>query len=465
MAIFGTILSALSLANEVKKSGVGSELKKRSDNAANNNFSSIAAKASEGILQFPVIISDNVDYDTAVTVTKALERSYSSFIQTIISMNTMTDDLNATGVSSYLNRIHDNSLSNVIDSDSSGDDVTINGFKKAIENSVSYEFEKDGVTFTCEAYFPEKPIMSEMLKKELGYYLEGLCLNKLNDKYQPVKLENASFAIPMFEAKGMNYNKIKSELKQTKKELDDARNANKNLTNKLHEEKMKYEVKKASNVELLPNDVRKANELQPTFIRVSIKRSVRDIHEFTEYNFIIGIKATLHLARSSEYITNLVDACEYKGNLFRFIKWSSGEISFLKDYVLRMDEFSKEAKGRVTNQSHWWEALKRRGREAKISKVKTNRLLPNASFVFTTEEVEYIKANFGYDLLNVSVAKRLMKEYFLLGYVVLDMANEVANILYDGQKNFQMMTFKNMEREGANAERQFKEILRATRRM
>ena len=130
-----------------------------------------------------------------------------------------------------------------------------------------------------------------------------------------------------------------------------------------------------------------------------------------------------------------------------------------------MDEFSKEISGTVTNQSHWWEALKRRSREAKMSKVKTNRLLPNATFVFTMDEAEFIKANFGYDLLNKTVAKRLMKEYFLLGYVVLDMPNEVAHILYDGQKDFQLMTFKNMEREGANAERQFKEILRATKRM
>ena len=65
----------------------------------------------------------------------------------------------------------------------------------------------------------------------------------------------------------------------------------------------------------------------------------------------------------------------------------------------------------------------------------------------------------------MTIAQRLMKEYFLLGYVVLDPANEIAHILYDGQKNFQVMTFKNMEREGANVERQFKDILRATKKM
>ena len=104
-------------------------------------------------------------------------------------------------------------------------------------------------------------------------------------------------------------------------------------------------------------------------------------------------------------------------------------------------------------------------RDAKMSKVKTNRLLPNASFVFTVDEVEYIKANFGYDLLSSKMAKQLMKEYFLLGYVVLDMANEVAHIMYDGQKDFQLMTFRNLERESVNAERQFKDALKAMRQM
>ena len=471
MAIFSTILTALNLAKEVKDSGVGGRIASAKKNISDNNFSSIASKASEGILQFPVIITDSVDYNTAVMVTKALERSYAAFIQTIISMNSNLGDMRTDNISGYLGKLHDNSLSGVIDSDGSGDEATISGFQTALgikkESSVKFDIddpENTNVTFTCEVFVPDKAIMTNTLKEELKFYLEGFCLDKLNDKHKPVSLENASYMVPMFEAKGgRNKNKNKKDMAYQKLENENKELAKQNaeLTAKLASE---Y-TRDAKDVNLLSSDVKKANELQPTFIKVNIRRSDKEARTMDEYNFIIGIKATLHMAKSTEYITNLVSACEYKGNLFRFIKWSSGEISFLKDFVLRMDEFSKETTGRVTNKSHWWEALKRRAREAKISKVKTNRLLPNATFVFTTEEVEYIKANFGYDLLNISVAKRLMQEYFLLGYVVLDVANELASILYDGQKNFQLMTFKNMERENASAERQFKEILRATRRM
>ena len=477
MAFFSTLITALGTVSKAVRNPDAAidnaldALDSAEDNVRNNNFSSIAAKASEGILQFPVIISDSIDYETAVIITKALERNYATFMMSIISMNATTSDVNAHNISAYLRRFHDNSMSNTVDSDGRfGDDVSVGSMRDALtgsnesynrEHLISFKDPKnENVEFTCEFYNPGKVILNNVLKEELKYYLEAYCLEKLNDKFQPVKLENAGFTIPMFEAKGggMDFNKIKKENESLRKQLADQKAKNANLYNR-------YEVKHSKDVNLLPTDVRKANELQPTFIKVTIKRSDRETRTMVDYNIIIGIKATLHLAKSAEYVTNLVDACEYKGTLFRFIKWTTGEISFLRDYVLRMDEFSKETTGRVTNNSHWWEALKRRARDAKMSKVKTNRLLPNASFVFTVDEVEYIKANFGYDLLSSKMAKQLMKEYFLLGYVVLDMANEVAHIMYDGQKDFQLMTFRNLERESVNSERQFKDALKAMRQM
>lgn len=471
MAIFGTILSALNIASSLKGNNRRNTINAAVTNARNNNFSSIAAKASEGILQFPVIISDSISYEAAVMTAKALERSYAAFLLTIFSMNSVTNDLSNDGtITNYLRSLHDNSLNATMDSDDAGDDVSgnqiIDAFRQATRESTTLtgevkDPENDNIVFTWEAFVPKTPIMGSLLKKELTYYLEGFCLDKLNDKFQPVKLENAGYAVPMFEARGKNSMKF-NELEKENEKLKDQ---NKDLKNQLHQTRMKFEVKNQKDVNLLPGDVRKANELQPTLIKVNIKRSVRDTNTLTEYNFIIGVKATLHLAPSTEFVNNLVSACEYKGALFRFVKWSSGEISFLKDFVLRLDEFSKDIKSNTTAKTHWWDALKRRARDAKISKISANRLLPNATFVFTTNEVDYIKANFGYDLLNMTIAQRLMKEYFLLGYVVLDPANEIAHILYDGQKNFQVMTFKNMEREGANVERQFKDILRATKKM
>ena len=171
------------------------------------------------------------------------------------------------------------------------------------------------------------------------------------------------------------------------------------------------------------------------------------------------------MVTSNEYISNLVDACEYKGTLFRFIRWTTGEINFMRDFVLRMDLFAKETKNAVNSTSHWWNSLKKRARNAKISRVSDKRLLPNATFVISSAEVEFIKSNFGFDLMNDKLVGRIMKEYFLLGMIVVDTASEICHIRYDGQERYQLLTFKALEREGGNAERQFKEMLRASKKM
>ena len=58
-----------------------------------------------------------------------------------------------------------------------------------------------------------------------------------------------------------------------------------------------------------------------------------------------------------------------------------------------------------------------------------------------------------------------MREYFLLGIIIVDPSNELCHIKYDGQSKYQVLTFKAMERENGNVERQFKEMLRASKRM
>lgn len=409
-------------------------------NVKKNNFSSIAAKASEGILQFPLIISDNIDYDTAVLIAKACERSYGAFVQVIFSMNQDLADVGSGNVSDYLKVFHQNDGQSTTDSDK--------GTIGDIIESFSFNNPKTGTTFQCEVYSPKQPIMVQRLKEELKPYIEDFCMTKLNDLYQPQRISNAQTIINMEgwrkpEKRVVHANTL---MEATDKPTDPRGD-------------------KGFAAELVSGEVKKANEMQPLFIVVHLIKKSNNGGENIKYDITIGIKCTMHLVKSAEYISNLVDACEYKGTLFRFIKWTSGEIGFLRDFVLRMDLFEKETKNRVMSNSKWWEALKKRARSAKMSKIGTNRLLPNATFVFSKEEADNIKANFGYDLLSPSVARSLMKEYFLLGYVVVDASDETVRVMYDGQSKFQLYTFASLERENNNQERAFKQMLRDVKKM
>ena len=408
-------------------------------NVKKNNFSSIAAKASEGILQFPLIISDTVDYDTAILVAKACERSYGAFVQVIFSMNQDLADAGAGNVSDYLKVFHQNDGQSTTDTDK--------GSLGDIIESFTFKDKKTETTFTCELYSPKQPIMVQRLKEELRPYIEDFCMTKLNDLYQPERISKTATSISM---EGFREPDKPVVYARTLKEATDKPTDNHN---------------DSFPAELLSNEVKKANEMQPLFLVIHLVKKSPTGGENIKYNITIGIKCTLHLVKSAEYISNLVDACEYKGTLFRFIKWTSGEIGFLRDFVLRMDLFEKETKNRIMSNSGWWEALKKRARSAKMSKIGNNRLLPNATFVFSRAEVDNIKANFGYDLLSPAIAKSLMKEYFLLGYVVVDASDETVRVMFDGQSKFQFYTFASLERENSNQERAFKMMLRDVKKM
>ena len=394
-----------------------------------NNFSSLSAKASEGILQFPMIVSDSISYETATMISKACERSYASFANIVFSMNQDFADVGSGNVSDYLHRFHQNDGQSTTDTD--------RGSLNDIIETLQFKDPKSDVLYECELYQPSSPIMVADLKAQLKPYLEDFCLTKLNDLYQPERIVNAQTSLNM---EGWRVQPKKVTYAHTLMEADNA------------------------NVAFQSSEVKKANELQPTFIKVHIVKKVPNGNNI-EYNFVVGIKCTIHVVRSTEFISNLVDACEYKGTLFRFVKWTSGEIGFLSDFVLRMDLFEKEVKNKAASKSGWWDALKQRARSAKMSKVASDRLLPNATFVFTREEADTIKANYGYDLLNVSVARSLMKEYFLLGYICVDASDETVRIMFDGQSKFQFNTFKSLERENSNQERAFKEMLRDVKKM
>ena len=107
----------------------------------------------------------------------------------------------------------------------------------------------------------------------------------------------------------------------------------------------------------------------------------------------------------------------------------------------------------------WWTALKRRKNVAKFKRIVpgNKQLLPNATIVLSIEEVNAVKVEHGFDLMDPKMMKRIMNEYFLLAFVVVDSSQEIAYFMFDGQDEPQAMSFTGMEREN-NSKNDFKEI-------
>lgn len=211
---------------------------------------------------------------------------------------------------------------------------------------------------------------------------------------------------------------------------------------------------------LKDNDVKKANEIVPSLLHVRVKQAIRS--GVTPIDFIIGVKAALHPVTSNDMIFNLTGVLTKKGKFFDFLRWSTGEIKLVKDLILGLDDTKNNIKAQYDKKSSaWWNLLRNRKTLARLAKWnKTKPILPNATIVVSQEEVDFIKANSRFDLLEAENTKRIMEELGLIQFVIVDASTEIAHFFIDGQKDFQTYTFKSIERENGNSERQFKEILK-----
>ena len=65
------------------------------------------------------------------------------------------------------------------------------------------------------------------------------------------------------------------------------------------------------------------------------------------------------------------------------------------------------------------------------------------------------------------MAARIMKTFFLLSFIIVDPGSEIVNIATDGINGgrYQTYTYKALERDNDNAERQFKQILKAVNKL
>jgi hypothetical protein len=73
------------------------------------------------------------------------------------------------------------------------------------------------------------------------------------------------------------------------------------------------------------------------------------------------------------------------------------------------------------------------------------------------EEVMEIKDVYNVDLMDTRNIVKLMDRYFLLGFVVVDESQELCYFIFDGEHDYQALSFKGLERENNN-KNDFKDI-------
>ena len=386
------------------------------------SYDSVAKQAKNGTMQFPILATRSLSYSDISMISKACERNFASMMQVVFSMNSVT---NTDNPQEFVNQYHQN-----------------------MNNNVTGASDVIGLVFN--SYSPQDapaciPGAAKALKEEAIPYSSNFELQSINEKFTPVD----------------------SKLMMTT--LENSTNRFTSVTEAKDKPYNPYQV--ISKDGLVPSnlfvdsDVKKANELVPTLMHVRILKDMGEDSKFID--FIVGVKAMIHPIASQDMIDHIVSALQDRGKLFRFIQWTTGEISFFKDLMLNLDSVKNDIKEiRGKESATWWRALKNIKASRRFHKwTRTGPVLPNATIVISQEEVDYIKANHGFDLLEDSIGLKIMEAYNLLQVVIVDSSAEVVHFLIDGDNRYQTMTYKGLERQQGEADKQFKEILRAVNKL
>jgi len=366
---------------------------------------SIAKKAGNAILQFPVLTTDAISVQDLTMINKALEREYASFVRIATGLEDMMivdpNKSHGTFKADYIKNFHQN-----------------------IGTKSNIRIDKN--------LFESMDLSNKELLKPFS---NDLRVNTLNE---------------MTNSNNINY--YGQGRKTTGRQA---------LLSEYQRKDPGIHDKSQYTSQLLDNDVKKANELIPTTVDVPIFIMNKQGGAPYQSDILVGIKAITHLIKSEEMIYNVSTSIQEKRSLFRLIQWTTGEIAFFKDYLLMTDKIKNQAVNERSDSSTLWRSLRRRATEDKLRRMTFSKkdILPNATILITMDEVEYIQNNYNIDLFDDKKSVfNLMNVLFLLGFVIVDPAAELAYFMFDGQTSYQPVSYTALERENTSS-REVKSIL------
>lgn len=424
-----------------------------------NNTGSIAKRASNLVLVFPVIISTSLNIQTAMIITKAIERKCCSLLQILFSSMQVT---HADNLQDYLKQFHINlDLKNSMDLDE---------FFGIMDDLV----DEEAIVVDKDMYDAIKEDMHN-----INYYLSTeFNPTSIND-YKVVnnafgeatvmleaKKDNRSYDNRTFDMRGDRYNYDNSDRRSvdnhSRNDYGDHRrydfgrnniNVSFGSTGNNNNDPLHPSMRDQNDYfahQLLDNDIKKANELMPTTMIVNFISDNNDNHDPVRISGIIGVKAKMYPVESMDICNRLSSKVKDKNGLFNLVRASTREISFFKDLAFAIDKAKMDAMYMASdsNNAKMFKVLERRAAKNKFSRlIKSNNASPITSLVISQYEVDYMK-QLNIDMDKSYNARAILEGYNLMDIVIADESMEIARFLFDdGDGVYEALTFDALEKQ------------------
>lgn len=464
------------------------------------NARSIARATSGLTLAFPVICTNTLPLETATMIAKAIERKNVAMLQMAFSAYNITSDADAI---SHLSKFHTNLNLSKMDLDSFMDTMEMLGETSRIytqEISAIREDCRRNLNFVLDDSINETSLLefkevNTMGRSSIIYEaprpkdLNGKPLS--DDDLEDLAYDNTGKGTSVDDIRWYYDQKNKEDQLnfQKDKQADDKADSDrqyqfqkdKHADDKADRDRqynlqrdrfgldtlktgIDYQDKQRQATvnktdyltkQLLPSDVKKANEMQPTLMIVNFYVNEKDRDLNVAQQFVCGVKSKLYAIDSSAIINKIITKHVDSDILLKLVKVSTREISFVKDFLLglddaKLDSLSRSKKG---SGSAIFKALERRALNGKIRRSlrMENSAKAISTLVVSSEEAEELRKYENIDITNPKTVIPIMEKLNLLYFVIVDNTAESVNILTDGETEFETYSFTSLERENGDA--------------
>lgn len=444
----------------------------RNTNVARSN--SIARASSGLVFTYPTLCSSSLGIKQCMMVGKALERRNVTMLQMLLAANQWTKQ----NIMDYLKDFHTNLDYNKLDVDDllgiMNDDVPKLGFDKDGPKNESY-------TNTLMNLMPirEKNMALEDFRNNTNYFFEedvnessiGRFVTMKRNGYQVVieaddnKDDVIIQALPNDEYKD-RYNKKDPEEKRRGYEGDSlgrVDDGKKPFSGKYDSDAGLYNGRKIvgkdvdainkitapnNNDRLLSSEVKKANEMVPSLMLIN----TIDPDTGVNMQSVIGVKSRIIPVPSNEVVGRILANYNDSNAMLKFVKLTTREISFIKDFLLAVDSAKLDAinNSKKGSSSSLFRALERRAQNGKIRKLaKTEKQFAKAisALVISQEDVEDLKKYNNVDVEIPRVIIPIMEKLNLLYFVIVDESAESVKLFIDGATDYEVYNFSSLEKE------------------
>lgn len=343
---------------------------------------SIKTKTKNLIMQFPLLISENISIETASILAEGFERENAILVRLLLQndLGSLTNNLSKSerSVGSMLKSIHTNIDANML-----------NESKLMIEENlrqlvpIEDKFNKYSINEgTLPSYLRNKNIYTEDK--------DDISDNSYNTKAR-LEINNNPFDPKLFD----KINKLAPTF----------------VSMKLH-----------------------VSEGGSDTIAGEIKKgTTRDI------DILFGVKCIAHPLKSEDIIHNI--SIGFKNStLFKMVKWTTGEYGFFKGIGEIVFDYSrmKELGIQASKQSNYWwfklKKLKNANRARFMSLSSKTKPTKTATLIISKDEVDILDRNYRIDVKQCKIAYKIINELFLLNFGYVDESTETV-YLYDEVSN------------------------------